>query len=721
MYYSIEEEFENVKRNKKFTSPLLLNKYLDNIYMDLSAKTKQSNERFLPKICFLDFMRLPSIISDNLYRIFDKDDIQRLSYNNFELGMSRILNGTLEDLIKVIYELCDFDNDGFVYLEDIRLILKHVDENSGYLSEFERFVKSSDLGKDNFDEDDFIHFTKNCSVVTFLIKLILNGIPINVDSANIFKLENGKKDDDEEDPITEKSLMTHMTIFIDEEPEDMPVFNLAESDGENAPSDDEILNTIRVPVMKSLHRLISLKNNSNRSTTDTIKEEKENSNFNKNLESVIDKDYYKIDSLKKLKFVEDKIPPKDFQINILNTPRDAKTSSLKNTNSPKSTKFKRGKTLKSVKFKVSDKFKFDSLVEGFVYKLTSNNTLRKFWITFINNDIFYFNSARNKFKGMHNLANCYAEMGTKDTFNDKEYYSFDYIFKNRRRTYYCETQTECLNWVTSLWKVTNFRDITEYYDIFEKLGKGQFGEVKLGIDKNTNAKVAIKVINKTVLKQHEAEAIRLEAEILSKCKHPNIVSLIDKFETCDTIYLVLEYLSGGDLTSYLMKQVEIISEDQIKQIVLELAKGLKYLSNLGIIHRDLKPDNLMFGDNVHLKIVDFGLSRIVGYKMKVYEESGTLAYVAPEVIQGKGYNIEIDMWSLGIIIYYLISGKLPFDDVNKDPKVISGKISRCEVAFPSQLWGSVSQPAIDLTKKCLSEQRLRITIDQFIKHPWFKS
>ena len=471
-----------------------------------------------------------------------------------------------------------------------------------------------------------------------------------------------------------------------------------------------------------MKRLTSLKNTSQRSTTDTIKEEKENLNFNKNLESVVDKDYYKNDSLRKIRFMEIKSQTREFHIPILSSPgidighkSNLKTSNLDSPN----LMFKRNKTLKNVKMKVSDKFKFENLFEGFVYKLTSNNSLRKFWITFINNDIFYFNSSKNKFKGLHNLSKCYAEIGSKEEFDDKMYYSFDYIFKNRRRTYYCETHEESMMWVNTLWKVTGFRDINEHYEIFEKLGKGQFGEVKLGVDKQTKTKVAIKIIDKTILKPHEAEAIRLEAEILSKCKHKNIVTLIDNFETADTIYLILEHLAGGDLTTFLIKQDELINETTVKKIILQLAEGLKYLSNLGIIHRDLKPDNLMFSKDSVLKIVDFGLSRIVGHKMKIYEESGTLAFVAPEVIQGKGYNIEIDIWSLGIILYYLFSGKLPFEDPKKDPKIIARKIARCEVNFPDNLWSNVSHAAVDLTKNCLSEQAHRINVDQFINHFWF--
>jgi serine/threonine protein kinase len=281
---------------------------------------------------------------------------------------------------------------------------------------------------------------------------------------------------------------------------------------------------------------------------------------------------------------------------------------------------------------------------------------------------------------------------------------------------------ECLKWVQMLHKVTKYRDIYDHFEIFKLLGKGHFGEVRQGVDRKTKEYVAIKIIDKDRLKHDEVECIRMEAEVQRYCHHKNILKLIDNFESYSTIYIVLEYLTGGNLTRFLIRQDEILSDKKAKTIIYQIAKGVKYLSDLGIMHRDLKPDNIMLSsrdENCVIKIVDLGLSRIVGNKTKVYDTFGTLAYVAPEVVHKTGYNKEVDIWSLGIIIYYVLSGKLPFEDCRLDFKKISSQLTWKLLDFPPNIFSHASPFALDLIQKCVTEQSKRITIERFLDHPWF--
>jgi len=142
------------------------------------------------------------------------------------------------------------------------------------------------------------------------------------------------------------------------------------------------------------------------------------------------------------------------------------------------------------------------------------------------------------------------------------------------------------------------------------------------------------------------------------CQHVNIVKLLDLFENSDHYYIVLEYMAGKDLFDYIQKRNFVLNEDRVKQIGIQIIQAVK------IVHRDLKLENIMMSDTSNLakpKIVDFGLAKIIGPSETADEPFGTLGYVAPEVLKKKPYTFSCDVWSIGCILYALLSGSLPFD------------------------------------------------------------
>ena len=154
----------------------------------------------------------------------------------------------------------------------------------------------------------------------------------------------------------------------------------------------------------------------------------------------------------------------------------------------------------------------------------------------------------------------------------------------------------------------------------------------------------------------------------------------------------------------------------------QIASGVKYLHKYGIVHRDLKPDNIMItqqNDFGVIKIMDFGLSKIVSTQEKMVDGYGTLSYVAPEVLLRTPYNKEVDIWSMGVILYYMLCGHLPFKG-NKEA-VIAEKIVNDEIEFNDEEWEIRSKKVKELIASCLKkEPEERITIDKFLNHPWFK-
>ena len=149
------------------------------------------------------------------------------------------------------------------------------------------------------------------------------------------------------------------------------------------------------------------------------------------------------------------------------------------------------------------------------------------------------------------------------------------------------------------------------------------------------------------------------------CQHPNIIRLLDLFENEDYIYIIMENLSGGDLFTYLEQRNFEIPEKRAKELSHQIATALYYLHSFGVAHRDLKPENILMEndtDEADLRIVDFGLSKIIGPNESSIDPFGTLSYVAPEVLLQNPYGKEVDLWSLGVITYLMLSHVLPFDD-----------------------------------------------------------
>ena len=248
-------------------------------------------------------------------------------------------------------------------------------------------------------------------------------------------------------------------------------------------------------------------------------------------------------------------------------------------------------------------------------------------------------------------------------------------------------------------KVIGYSNLFDYYDIKETLGKGKFGLVKAAVHKNTGKKVAVKVMSKKEMTVQDVELQRREIEILKMCQHPYIIRLLDIFENQDYIYIVMENLCGGDLFTYLEKRNFEISEKRSKVLSHQIATALYYLHSFGVAHRDLKPENILMvsdDNDSDLKIVDFGLSKIIGPNESSLDPFGTLSYVAPEVLLQKPYGKEVDLWSLGVISYLLLSRVLPFDD--EEDKEIARQTIQDAPDFSFEPWDTVSPDAKDIVK-----------------------
>jgi len=374
--------------------------------------------------------------------------------------------------------------------------------------------------------------------------------------------------------------------------------------------------------------------------------------------------------------------------------------------------------------KVVSPFTLNELKEE--YKVSTTNKLKKYYLVLINKDIYYYkNEDKKEVVGMHNLSGCFVKDNGTKILNDKTYYSFTLVFPSKERSFYCNSKEIYENFTQKLKEAFGYLNFFDYYEMLDDLGEGIFGSVKLGVEKKTKERVAIKIIKKKKAKQSDIELVRTEIDVMKLCHHPNVVHLLDHFENAEYIFIVMEYIRGGRLTDYMKEKKFNFTEKRAAELIYEIAVGVKYLHKYGIIHRDLKPDNIMLteaNDKGHIKIMDFGLSKILGKKEKTSDGFGTLTFVSPEVLIRKPYNKEIDIWSIGVILYLMLSGDLPFDDEEDDEQKIAKSIVFNEVEFPQKKFGNKSKEVIDLIKRCLTkEPKDRIKVDEIIKSDWIKA
>ncbi|CAD8140690.1 unnamed protein product [Paramecium pentaurelia] len=267
------------------------------------------------------------------------------------------------------------------------------------------------------------------------------------------------------------------------------------------------------------------------------------------------------------------------------------------------------------------------------------------------------------------------------------------------------------------------------------IGRGAFGEVRLCRHVPSQQIVAVKKMKKhEMIYKNQIGHVTNERKVLEEAKGNNwIVEMKCSFQDEKNLYLVMEYLPGGDLMTLLMKK-DILSEAEARFYMAELVQAVSSVHKLGFIHRDLKPDNILLDNNGHIKLSDFGLCKdaelhfdkpVFSSKFKqkqtrrekAFSTVGTPDYIAPEVFLQQGYNETVDWWSVGVILYEMLIGYPPF--YTDDPSNTCQKIIRFQQYFTFPEEPKISQLAKDLISKLVCDTNNRLKFEQIIRHPWF--
>ncbi len=708
-------------------------KYLAEIWKDLVKRNKEG-EKGVNKLIFSKYYELNGIINTRLFSVFDTNNDNLLDIREFIIGMTTLFSGNFEQLLKLIFNFYDFDKDGKINLNDIRVVLSYIP------------IKTSEQYKKVNLRYETNNFNDRVQIQNELLETL----------NQIFKEREYLTQEDFNKIVSDTnsdifiSILLHIlekrpfskdTVMVSEN----GTFQLTEEDrnrySENSPFHGcrtpphfvkkPTIQRFDSPTMKR-HRRSNFSTHKRKDIEKMKLSEIKDDNINKNSTTtniqrinfdLNDDSFSEIDLGENIE--EDK--KKDFNNEVL-APLRKNKQILNNYQMNGNNNFNEEKEDDIFRKYNTNSDEDDELNEinyqGYLFKVTKSNKLRRLFFRLVFRDLFFFkDQGIANHEGVHNLCGLYLKNNPPLNKDGKIYYSFSIIYPLQTRNYYSEDKNEIENWLKHLRKAIDITPLNENFDLKENLGRGQFGLVKLGYHKLTGRKVAIKIINKKEMTNKQLELVKTEIDILKICQHPNIIRLYDVIENQEKIYIVTEYCSGKDLFTYIEKRGYKLPEKRAAEIIDKLSTAVFYIHSFGIVHRDLKPENILMTDNsdeADIRLLDFGLSKIIGPNETCREPYGTLSYVAPEVLLDIPYNQKVDIWSIGVISYLLLCGCLPFDDRYSEREIARKTIEE-PIPFYPFIWNKLSKEAMQFIQDLLQKKpEKRLNIKELLKHEWIK-
>ena len=730
-------------------------------------------------ICFRNFLHyfdIQEFMCERIFKYLDKSKTGQLTKNEFVNGLDTIFYGNIQELYKLVFFMCDFNNNGKIHKFNMKLILSYIPVNTyeeqykyikyinkiidNYFTDLDQKFPGKNIKIDkeiNFDiykndieeyikenKNDNNNFNNNGSFLLFIniISYIYLNNPFNRDNMNFCKFLKNKFLMKIPKKVNKTEIITNTNNNI--------INNISNNNKENNDKDQSGKN-------RGKNRSISLYNSKKKKNINLNNDKKGTNNnndldFNKKVYS--DMELAKVNQGKKKLISTEVKPEKEPRL------KDIKIDNLAfsmNLNEIKKEKYRLSKkeiryeafNLSPTKNRNPTKNRHNELeleqeleenngntinneYGDILYKYCeedSSKCIKKYYAELRGKDILFFASKlKNELNTIWNISKCVIISMEKISISKYIYYPIKFINYNQS---FClvffEEQEKRNLFIKKCEENTSYTRIEDLYEFKEKLGAGHFGVVKRCIDKRTGKEYAVKIMTKNKIKDKDLKFLIQERNYLLLIKHPNIVSLIQDFEDETSIYLVMEYFKGGDLSKYMKKIRENQKEKNLERIgakiIRIIAQGVEYLNQFGIVHRDLKPENIVFGiedDIKSIKIIDLGVAITLPFGQTSSEPIGTLAYISPEMYTQTPYTYKVDVWAIGILLYWLTSGgALPFDDEKNDEGIMGKKVVFMHQEYPEKYFGDKSKGLINLIDKALEKNPdKRINIHNFLDEEW---
>ena len=728
---------------------------------------QKANENGISLRNFLQYLDIQEFMCERLFKYLDKTKTGQLTKNEFVNGLDTIYYGNFQELYKLIFFMCDFNENGKLHKFNMKLILSYIpvktyEEQQKYIkninsiidhyftnldkrfpeknikidkeidydlykNDIEDYIKES-TNNNNKENSNNNNFNNNGSFLLFikLISYIYMNNPFNKDNMNFCKFLKNKflmklpKKLNSNNLFnttsnTNNNANTNNTNNINKEKENKNGTN----NGEN--NDKDQLAKIR-PNARS-NSLYNNKKKKNNIYTTNIKPQKELLSSkdlpieNKNQDLLIFS--MNINELKKAKLLQTGKKEKQGGFNL--TPSKDKKDKKSELNLDQ-----------DIEEIFTDKNIKNNDYADILYKYCeedSSKFIKKYYGELRGKDILFFASKlKNELCTIWNISKCIIIPLEKINISKYTYYPIKFINYNKSFCLiYFEDNEKRNLFLKKCEENTSYIKIEDLFEFKEKIGQGNFGLVRKCIEKNTGKEYAVKIMDKNKIKKKDLQFIIQERNYMILIKHPNIVSLVQDFEDENCIYFVMEYFKGGDLAKYMKRIKENMKEKNLERIAAKIiriiAQGVEYLNQFGIVHRDLKPENIVFGiedDIKSIKIIDLGVAITLPFGQQSSDPIGTLAYISPEMFTHNPYSYKVDVWAIGILLYWLVSGGiLPFDDEKNDEHIMGKKVVFMHQEYPEKYFGDKSKSLFNLIDKTLEKNpEKRINIHNFLDEEW---
>ena len=616
--------------------------YLSKVFSSISEiKEENKSEGAINIISFTHYLNLPLFLSEKIFYSIKKYLKNPLKKSEFMIFFSKLYYGTLEERLHLFFDILDFDNDNIIRIEDVQLFSYHMQLYKNVYKDDVDLDLINHIIFSIFEIDNleltFAEFIqkikfKNSDILFLYLMFFYKYKPFSISELKLFE----KHFHSEKNIKQEYDTSIYYDIYPIKEPTRKLFFYFKK-------------------YLNIEYQFIDLNKNEDEEILDELK--------------IFENDFKKIKN--QFRFSNEKQAYKNSiisapKLSIYNIENDIKEISdnfmqEKSKTSSFNYLFK-GECEIGIRDNINDFEKDDIPYKRSILYLCGN-CLFVFYNNYKNLDLYFLKKVF-EIKEINNLILICVVIGLNPKI-------IEINFNNEK------IKKKFFN---ILMKTINYRKLKDFYNINSKIGKGGFGKIFMGKNKKTNKKVAIKQIEKQYSIPYEKQSYFFWELSISKTikniEAPYFVKIYDIFETFSHIYIVMEY-AEDDFQNYLKNNWPNI--DTIYDFVKQIANAILTLNKFGIMHRDLKIDNIILSydnDNINdetnyelkpnLKLIDFGLSKIIGFYESTNESYGTLFYISPEIIHKKDYNYKEDVWSFGVICYFLLNQKMPFIELNDD-------------------------------------------------------
>ena len=657
----------------KFTNnKTIIVNFLTEIYANIY---KRCNSVF-DSYTFNEVINLPMIISDKIFSALTGEE-KTLTLDDFSQGIYEVFFAPIEDKAQFSFDVYDFNKDNIIEKEDVFLILAHfhlIENTTNSIQYLEDVIDNFFGVEKSIKRDDYINLlSKNGDIFVLMIVFINNYTTLIKDSElrqykesiNYDKFESNRVNFDNlsdnysinssfEYQISQKLLKYIQKVKL----LDFDEYRAYDSTSEESIDDFEDLNNFETDMQDCLQSLSKPK-------------------------EIEPKLFTEIQSTKR---VNDKfaitLNPHENKMGNSGISIFSKANAYQNSlefliDSTKKNSSSRDNSYRKI-------YQNGNKKEITVYKYKKGKKMdKKIKLVLVNYYIFYFKKSGNSylFKKIIPIFSLFAKKHTIDNLTLLTFSSTLHNF-DKQYSFICENEDDTDKFFQWFNKNIHHKDINEYFSFKCELGKGKFGHVFLAERLRDKKLFAIKIVLKTNPTEEEYKINRWESTIfncLHNIRNENIIKTIQRYESETKIFFVFEYVKGSDLKTYIKSNEynhNIYSLTNLINITFQILNGVRCLHKYGIIHRDIKSANIMVNQDYtndskgtpkdSVKLVDFGLSRILGNYEYSDDPYGSLCFKAPELIKHIKYNFKVDIWAVGVTLFYMIYGELPFEKGDKE-------------------------------------------------------